>query len=141
MGQGWTAAALSKRLRENPGLRALDAGSQEEPLGPVVLVLPWPPTLNHRHVPTSNGRLVKAPAVRAYERQAELAIGVQHRGYAPLTGPLYVAWEFHQHDQRRRDLDNLMKGILDTCTRMKVFEDDSQIDGGSWHRIRHAEQS
>jgi Holliday junction resolvase RusA-like endonuclease len=137
MSTDWTEASLVRHLREKE-TRILDAGSGREPLGPVVLVLPWPPTLNHRHIPVGR-RLVTHPAVLDYRHQAELAISLQHRGYAPLTGRLAVRWEFHQHDHRRRDLDNLQKEVLDCCTRMRVYDDDSQIDAGSWQRIRGVE--
>ncbi len=138
MAHGWTPALLSRRLRDNPALHALDAGSAQEPLGPVTLILPWPPSANHRTTPVAHGRTILTRAVKEYKRQAALAILSQHRGYAPLSGPLRVHYDFHQQDQRRHDLDNLMKDIQDCCTAMHVWHDDSQIDYGSWQRHRGA---
>ena len=133
-------AWVRRYMRAHPDLPPVLLGPGEEPLGPVVLVLPWPPSANHRLTPVGKGTLVRKPEVRDYGRLAELAIATQHRQQAALTGPLHTAWEFHQHDARRRDLDNLMKEIQDLCTKMQVWQDDSQIDAWSGRRFRGVAQ-
>jgi crossover junction endodeoxyribonuclease RusA len=44
-----------------------------------------------------------------------------------FTGSLCVEIEAWRPDQRRRDLDNLLKATLDGLAHAGVFEDDSQI--------------
>lgn len=46
----------------------------------------------------------------------------------PLTGPLKLTIVYHRPDLRRRDIDNLQKGLLDSLTHAGVYEDDSQIE-------------
>ena len=45
-----------------------------------------------------------------------------------MLGRLYVTITAYQPDNRRRDLDNLPKAILDALQHAGVYEDDSQID-------------
>jgi crossover junction endodeoxyribonuclease RusA len=45
-----------------------------------------------------------------------------------MDGRLSVAIVAHPPDNRRRDLDNMMKGLLDGLVHAQVIEDDSQID-------------
>ena len=43
-----------------------------------------------------------------------------------LSGKLHVALKFYLHDERRRDLDNLSKGVLDAINGI-LWEDDKQV--------------
>jgi len=45
-----------------------------------------------------------------------------------FTGPLSLNIIVNMPDKRRRDLDNLLKPILDVLGDYGVYEDDSQID-------------
>jgi len=49
------------------------------------------------------------------------------KGVRPMTGRLAVAIEVFPPDQRRRDLDNLLKAIGDSLQHGGAFPDDSQI--------------
>lgn len=44
------------------------------------------------------------------------------------AGRLAVVIACHAPDRRRRDLDNLTKGLLDALTHAGAWDDDSQID-------------
>ena len=46
----------------------------------------------------------------------------------PLTVRLEVLIELFPPDNRRRDIDNYTKCVLDSLTKSGVWEDDSQID-------------
>jgi len=46
----------------------------------------------------------------------------------PLTVRLEVRIELFPPDNRRRDIDNYTKCVLDSLTKSGVWEDDSQID-------------
>ena len=54
----------------------------------------------------------------------------------PLQGLLRVVVEVFVPDRRKRDLDNLHKGILDSLTHAGVWSDDSQIDDLRIYRAR-----
>ncbi len=44
------------------------------------------------------------------------------------TGRLRVEIEAYPPDRRKRDLDNILKSLLDALTYAGIWEDDSQID-------------
>jgi len=89
------------------------------------LTLPYPPSVNHywRRV---GARTLISREGRRYRRDvcALLAAGCG----APLCGRLSVRLVVHPPDMRRRDLDNLGKGLLDALAHAGVYGDDSQID-------------
>ena len=45
----------------------------------------------------------------------------------PLEGPLAVTVRVYPPDKRKRDIDNLFKGLFDSLTHAKVWHDDSQV--------------
>ena len=63
-------------------------------------------------------------------KNAEDAIGWAARGalrgHKPVTGPVSVTAVFHVADRRRRDVDNLLKTVLDGLNRI-AWHDDSQV--------------
>lgn len=46
----------------------------------------------------------------------------------PLEGRLTVCLNAYPPDQRKRDLDNLLKQTLDALQHAGIFKDDAQID-------------
>lgn len=89
------------------------------------ITLPYPPSVNHlwRRV---GRRMLLSRQGRVYRRQVHnLLVG---RGLQPLAGRIAVTVEVHPPDRRRRDLDNLQKGLFDALQHAGVFFDDSQID-------------
>lgn len=89
------------------------------------VVLPWPPSGNTlwRH---SGGRLLISKKYREYKEQIQ-HLGVAHR-IKPLTGRLVISILAYPPDNRRRDLDNLIKATLDSLQGANFFLDDSQFD-------------
>lgn len=91
--------------------------------------LPYPPSVNTywrhpsrgplagRHLISEQGRNYRE-AVRAYVAEGQTK---------PITGPVAVDIEAFFPDRRRRDLDNILKSLLDSLTHAGVWEDDSQI--------------
>ena len=71
----------------------------------------WPPSVNH-YTTVVRGRKILSNHGRKYEKQSILGLVEQH---APkgLKGRIEVDIEAHPPDKRRRDLDNLLKPILD----------------------------
>lgn len=87
------------------------------------LTLPWPPSVN-RYWRSIGGRAILSAEGRAYRARAQT-----WRTFAPtLTGRLRVRLELHAPDNRRRDVDNSCKAVLDAMTHAEVYGDDSQID-------------
>lgn len=95
-----------------------------------VIELPFPPSVNHywRHISTGKlaGRHLISEKGREY-RQAVIDEASRYQ-LAKLAGRLSVHIDAFPPDNRRRDLDNMMKGLLDGLVHAQVIEDDSQID-------------
>lgn len=88
------------------------------------LELPYPPSVNHyyRHV---GPRVLISREGRQY-RDRVLAILKTER-IPRLTDRLEVWMSFLPPDNRRRDLDNCVKCLLDALQKGGLYEDDSQI--------------
>jgi crossover junction endodeoxyribonuclease RusA len=91
----------------------------------IELTLPWPPSVN-RYWRTFQGRMIISAEGRAYRKAVADQVLIQ-RGAKNLAGKLVVEIEAWRPDNRRRDLDNLLKAALDGCTHAGVWEDDSNI--------------
>jgi crossover junction endodeoxyribonuclease RusA len=98
--------------------------------------LPWPPTVNTywRSVP-GRGVLISADG-RRYRQDVQIQVLIQ-RAAKKLAGRLDVQIYAFPPDKRRRDLDNLFKGVLDSLTHAGVWLDDQQIDVLSIRRGEH----
>lgn len=93
----------------------------------ITLRLPWPPTANRRLIP-ARGRWVTAPEYRAWQKLAELELLFQVRGLMMDIPPLAVTIEAHPPDNRRRDLGNLEKPVVDALVRAGVIPGDHMSD-------------
>jgi crossover junction endodeoxyribonuclease RusA len=85
------------------------------------VTLPWPPTVN-TYWRSVKGRNILSAKARAYKKEAAYFLKSQD-----LEGELQVEIECNMPDKRRRDLDNLLKPLLDVMDENNVYEDDSQI--------------
>lgn len=92
----------------------------------MVVELPWPPSVNHYWRRQGNRYFVSAEG-KSY-REALYYICAQYKGLFRLNQRLFVTIEAYPPDRRRRDLDNILKSLLDSLQHAKVYEDDSQID-------------
>ena len=91
----------------------------------ITLTLPWPPSVN-KYWRTFQGRMIISAEGRAYRKAVADQVLIQ-RGAKHYAGKLRVDIEAFRPDNRRRDLDNLLKAVLDGCTHAGVWEDDSNI--------------
>lgn len=90
----------------------------------IELTLPYPPSINHywRHV--GPRVLISRHGRQFRERVCEI---LARSGFQPLVGPLVLSVDVYPPDNRRRDLDNLQKALLDALQHGGLYADDSQI--------------
>lgn len=93
------------------------------------IVLPLPPTANSYQPHTNRG----GRCIRYHSAEAKTFIGevkalvMRKKPSQTLTGPLKVLIGIVPKDNRRQDIDNRIKPLLDALQKAKVFADDSQI--------------
>ena len=90
----------------------------------VTLELPWPPSVNHyyRHV---GPRVLISKVGRTYREV--VANRIKAEGISKFSGNVELNIQLYPPDNRRRDIDNVLKCLLDTLTIGGLYEDDSQI--------------
>ena len=96
------------------------------------VALPWPLTVNlyWRHKVTGRLATVYVSAEGKQYRKAVNDLVMEAatvQRYLKATGPLRVEIKACPPDKRKRDLDNILKSLLDSMTHAGVWEDDSQI--------------
>ncbi len=89
--------------------------------GILELTLPYPPSINHywRNV---GGRTLISRTGRQYKQE----VACELRGLKPLEGELAIGVFIYPPDKRRRDIDNVLKALLDAL-QGSVYIDDNQI--------------
>ena len=98
----------------------------------IEMTLPWPPSVNSywRH-PSSGalaGRNLISEQGRAYRSEVVAHAILQRMVNSALSGRLAIEIQAFPPDKRRRDLDNILKALLDSITHAGIIEDDSQFD-------------
>lgn len=88
------------------------------------LTLPYPPSVNSYYGRTRTGQVFIKEKGRDYRKFVVNHFNTSHS----LTEKLQVEINLFPPDKRRRDLDNILKCLLDALTHAGVYEDDSQID-------------
>jgi crossover junction endodeoxyribonuclease RusA len=91
----------------------------------ITLTLPYPPSVN-TYWRKWNNRMVLSPKGRDYKLKVKYEIA--QNPIKTLYGRLSLSAYIYPPDNRRRDLDNVLKGILDALGDGAVYQDDSQID-------------
>ena len=91
--------------------------------------LPWPPSVNHywkagRSFRTNKPNRYLSTKASEFREAVKLLCGRSQ----PCTGRIGIRADVYPPDRRTRDLDNLLKGILDSITAAGVILDDCQID-------------
>lgn len=93
----------------------------------ICLKCPIPPSVNDYWVGKGLGRgYAVKPAVTRF--RAEIRVLWLQMGKPLLNGRLSAKIKFFPPDKRRRDIDNVLKGLLDGLQKAGFYEDDSQID-------------
>lgn len=98
----------------------------------LVMSLPWPPTVNTywRSIMSGPlaGRVLISERGREYRKHVAEQVLMLSIPRGVLTGKLAVDIHAMPPDRRARDLDNLLKGLLDSLVHAGVLADDSDID-------------
>ena len=90
----------------------------------IELELPYPPSVNHYWRRVGSRTLISRGG-RAF-RQAVCTI-LAASGIRPLAGRLQVDVVVFPPDNRRRDVDNVQKALLDALEHGGMYSDDNQI--------------
>lgn len=90
----------------------------------ITLELPYPPSINHYWRRVGSRTLISREGRRF--RQSVTAI-LAAMNMQPMSGPLQVDVEVFPPDNRRRDVDNVQKALLDALEHGGAYGDDSQI--------------
>lgn len=92
----------------------------------LTLELPWPPSVNHYWGQRGKRRYLTSKALLF--RHAVLKIFRNDPSPFPPSDRLSLEVQLFPPDKRRRDIDNVLKGLLDSLQHAGVFKDDNQID-------------
>lgn len=88
--------------------------------------LPYPPSINHYYVRARSG-VVLGEEGRRYRRDVYYLL---HQYRQAFTGDkkLSVTINLYPPDKRKRDIDNILKCLLDSMEYANVYENDNNID-------------
>lgn len=92
----------------------------------ITLELPWPPSANTYW--RRNGNCYFISKKGQDYREFVCKHCYVYQGLYQASHRLHVKIQAYPPDKRRRDLDNLLKGLLDSLQHAKLFPDDNQID-------------
>lgn len=86
--------------------------------------LPYPPSINHYWRRVGYRTLISREG-RRFRREVMAILAAM--GVRPIAGKLAVHIVVHPPDNRRRDVDNVVKALLDALEHGGAYGDDSQI--------------
>lgn len=90
----------------------------------IEIELPFPPSVNHYYRNVGPRTLISRDG-RRYRKVVETILLA--RGVRRMAGPLHVEIVIHPPDRRCRDIDNILKALLDALQHGGAYHDDSQI--------------
>lgn len=90
----------------------------------IELLLPYPPTVNHYWGQSGKHRFIGKKGVEFRKAVAEACLD---ENVQALDGPLSVHVALFPPDKRKRDIDNVLKPLLDACEHAGCFWNDNQI--------------
>ena|SRR3990167_4324665 len=101
----------------------------------IILSLNWPPSVNHYWGRNGNRMFISAFG-KAYRQEVWAAFKQDYPGTKPITDRLHVRILASPPDNRKRDLDNILKSLLDALMHSGIFTDDEQIDALEIYRTK-----
>lgn len=92
----------------------------------IILKLPYPPSVNHYWGSRGNQRFI---GKKGKQFRADVSDACNEAQIKPMEGRLAVHIALYPPDRRKRDVDNVLKSLLDACEHAGCFTDgDHQID-------------
>lgn len=92
----------------------------------LMLTLPYPPSVNTYWGFKGSHRFL-TPKAKTFKQEVWVAaFNSKHGGYNDKR--LSITVNLYPPDKRVRDIDNVLKPLLDALTHAKLFNDDGQID-------------
>lgn len=91
---------------------------------PEIITLPYPPSVN-RYWRNWQGRTVISAEGRRYRDTVGTRIRLMR--VTTFEGPVALQVDVYPPDRRKRDLDNVLKAILDALEKGGAFRDDAQV--------------
>ena len=88
--------------------------------------LPWPPSVNHYWAARGNARYL-SPRARAWREEASWRLREARNGKGRIHQEVALFVFAYPPDKRRRDLDNILKAVLDALVHGGVLKDDHQV--------------
>lgn len=92
----------------------------------IQITLPWPPTANTYWRRKGNRYFISSKGIQF--RNTTALICIPYKNYFAETDRLFLGINAFPPDNRRRDLDNLLKATQDSLQYAGFYKDDSQID-------------
>jgi len=87
--------------------------------------LPYPPTVGNYWGISKRGMYIKK---RGIQFRKDVWAIVQQEGAQKLEGRLNLVIDLVMPDKRKRDIDNVLKALLDALQHAGAYLDDNQID-------------
>ena len=90
-----------------------------------MISMPYPPTVNNYHT-VARGRKILSRKGRVYKKEAVICL---YQQCAPKSqeGPYAISISVRPPDKRKRDIDNLIKPLLDSLVDYGALSDDSEV--------------
>lgn len=91
----------------------------------IKLKLPYPPSVNHYWGQVGSKKFLGKKGKEFRENVFICAVNARQ---GVLNGRLEVKVYLYPPDKRKRDIDNVLKSLLDAMEHASIYENDSQID-------------
>lgn len=88
--------------------------------------LPWPPSINNYWRHTRTGHYISRAGKSFRQSVSYLCFNAKDK--FTEKDKLHIIIDAYPPDRRKRDLDNILKSLLDALQHAGVYKDDSQID-------------
>ena len=102
--------------------------------------LPWPPTVNHFHMPIKMGRgarCIKSPDVKKYQQQVFVIMNNLGLAGLNIKEKVLVSLVMHPKTNHKFDCSNFLKAYEDALEKCEFIENDHQIE---YESIRKGEK-
>ncbi len=94
----------------------------------IKLILPWPPSVNTYWRRNGSVYFISSKGIKYRSDVFFLTKLLSTKDSFSKDERLSVFIEAYPPDRRRRDLDNILKSLLDSLQHAGIYADDSQID-------------